>query len=107
MGTSRKKRYLKIRDRRTGQDAQVCLFLQMRQDQPLPVFIQRIFITVCRKLYAAAGLTRFQQQMHLRIMSERFEMTDSLRRIRDGFLIQKAPVRKFHIQAEALQNQAL
>ena len=53
-------------------------FLQMCQDQPLPVPIQLIFICRSKKLQSASSLSRFQKKMHLCIMTQRLKMPYAL-----------------------------
>ena len=78
---------LHIRDGAAGQHASVYLFLQMRKHQPLPIFIQNIFTAQASEMQTAPPLLRLQQQMDLRIMPQRFEMSDPFHRSSDRLLI--------------------
>ena len=98
---------LDIRDRRTGQHAQMFLFFQMRQDQPLPVSIQHIFTAGSRDLYPAARRSRFQDQVHFRIMAQRLKMSHAFYSIGNGFFIHNAAGAKFHFYAKPVKDQPL
>ena len=77
-------------------------FLQMSQDQSLPVPIQHILTAQRGKLQAAAPFTRFQQQVYFRIMSQGFKMSDAFHRFRQRLLIDNASRIEFRFQSEAL-----
>ncbi len=77
----------------------------MRQHQPLPVSVQDVLAAGTGKLQPAARLSRLQQQMHLRIMPQRFEMPDACDGIRNGLLVYNLTVRKLHFQPKTFRNQ--
>ena len=105
VGTACQQRNLHVRDRRACQHPRMGAFLQMGQNQPLPVPVQHVLAAGAGKLQAAARLPRFQQQMHLRIMAQWLEMPDALHSVGDGLLVQDLAVRKLHVQAEPLRYQ--
>ena len=77
------------------------LFLQMCQDQSLPVFIQHIFAAVGIKDESGSRLTRFHQKMDFRVVAQRFEMPDALNDLSDRFLIYNISFAKFDLHAES------
>ena len=87
---------------RTGQRALMFLFLQMGQNQPLPVPVQDIFAAVGCKLHPRAPFARFQEEMHLRIMAQRFKVSHPLHRRGDGLLIHNIPFAELDQYAEPL-----
>ncbi len=103
----RQKRDPHIRDRRSEQHARMALFLQMRQDQTLPVQIQHIRTADGAKGKTAAAGRRLQQQMHFRIMAQRFVMACAFHGSRDRFLIHDTSGPEFHIDAEPFLYHAL
>ncbi len=107
MGPSGRQCDPQIRDGRTGQHARMLLFFQMGQDQPLPVPIQHILAADRCELQAAPRLSRFQQQMNLRIVPQRFKMSHAFHRIRDCFFVYNVSRPKFHLHMEPFQDQAL
>ena len=96
-----------IGDGRAGQDAPVCLFRQMRQDQPLPVQRQRVRRAHGVKLQAGAGLCRLHQQMHLGIVPQRLIMPHALDRRGDRLKIDNISGVKRNAKPEAAFNQLL
>ncbi len=80
-------------------------FLQMGQNQPLPVPVQLILTAAASEGKTAPSLPRLYNQMHLRIMPERLKVPHTLRHVRNGFLIEYAPLIKVHIYAETFGNQ--
>ena len=97
---------LHIRDRRTGQHAQVRFFRQMRENQALPVQVEHIGRARSRKLDAAAALCRFKQQMHLGVMPQRLKMADADDRLGDGLAVDDAALVERHVHAEAFRDNA-
>ena len=77
-------------------------FLQMSQDQSLPVPIQHILTAGRCELQSAAPFTGFQQQVHFRIMSQGFKMSDAFHRFRQRLLIDNASRIEFRFQSETL-----
>ena len=80
-------------------------FLQMSQDQPLPVPVQLIFICCSKKLQSASSLSRFQKKMHLRIMTKRFKMSHTFHRCGNGFLIYNISGSELHSHMEAFPDE--
>ena len=105
MRPPRDERNFHIRDRRARQHAAVLLFLQMGQYQPLPVSLQRVRRAGGGELQSASPRAGLQQQMHLRIVAQRFIMTRSLHRLRDGFAIQYAALAEAHRQVKPVMHQ--
>ena len=95
-----------VGQRRAGQHAQMGLFRQMGQHQPLPVEVKRIGRTRAGKLHARAALRRLDEQMHLRIMPQWLKMPDADHGGRDRLLVDNAAFIKCHIHAKAFCNQA-
>ena len=87
MGAPGEQCNLHIRDRRSGKHASVFLFLQMGENQPLPVAVQNILAARREKLQAASRLTWLQKQMYLRIVAQRLKMSHALHRRSNCFLI--------------------
>ena len=81
-------------------------FLEMREDEPLPVPVEEIFAADRVENQSAARFERLEKQMHLRVVPQRFEMSDALDGFRDGFFVHDAPVVEPHVHAVALGNQA-
>ena len=82
-------------------------FLQMCQDQPLPVPIQLIFICRSKKLQPTSSLSRFQKKMHLRIMTKRFKMSHAFHRCGNGFFVYDITGSKFYCHMKTLPDQML
>ena len=98
---------LDICDRRTGQHTDMLFFFQMRKDQPLPVPIQKILTAVGIKLNTASPLQRLQKQMHLRIVTQRFKMSDAFHRTCDRLFIDNAALTKRNVLLKPLFDQTL
>ena len=82
-------------------------FLQMGQHQPLPVPLQFILAAGGSHRQPAARLSRLQQQMHLRIVSQRLKMPHTLHCIRNRFLVYNISGSKGYLHAEAFPDQVL
>ena len=78
----------------------------MREDQTLPVAVKIVLRHERRKLQSAAARERFQQQMHLRVVAQRFVVPHALRRGGDRFLVNDAACAKFHRHAKAALDHA-
>ena len=102
VGFSGNQQYTQIREFGTGQHTHMTFFLQMRQDQPLPVTVQHVLAAQRGKLQSTAPLPGLQQQMYLRIMTQGFKMPDAFHRLRQSFLVYNASRIEFHFQTEAL-----
>ena len=102
VGFSGNQQYPQIREFGTGQHTHMTFFLQMRQDQPLPVTVQHVLAAQRGKLQSTAPLPGLQQQMYLRIMTQGFKMPDAFHRLRQSFLVYNASSIEFHFQTEAL-----
>ena len=107
VGPACRKRNLKIRYRRPGKHAPMGFFHQMGENEPLPVLIKHILAAVCIHYKAAPGLSRLQDQMHLRIMPERFKMPHPLDRPPDCFLIHNISGIKGNLCPEPFLDKAL
>ena len=81
------------------------LFLQMGQDQSLPVSLQHIFTAGRGELQTTPWLSRLQQQMHLRVMAQRLIMPYALHSVGNGLPVYDAARTKLHPQAEAFLDQ--
>ena len=62
-GFSGNQQYPQIREFGTGQHTHMTFFLQMRQDQPLPVTVQHVLAAQRGKLQSTAPLPGLQKQM--------------------------------------------
>ena len=100
-------RELHVCQRRAGEGADVRLFGQVREDEPLPVERKLVRGAVAGQLYAAAALAGGEQQMHFRIVAQRLIVPHALRLRADGLLVQDAALVKGHFEAEAALQQAL
>ena len=107
MGAARRQRDPDIGQRCADQHARVGALGQMGQNQPLPVFGQRVGRAVCRQLDAAAPGRRLQQQMHLGIVAQRLIVADALDSRRQRLLIQNAALAECYIQPEPLLQDIL
>ena len=96
------KRNLHIGDGRAGQHPEMLFFLQMGKDQPLPVEIQFVCAAAAVKLHSAAPFSRFQQQMDLRVMPQRFKMADAFHCVRNGLTIEYPAGAEIRFQIKAL-----
>ena len=106
MGTACEQCNAHIGNRRTSQYAQMLPFLQMGQNQSLPVAIQDILTAGGGKFQSAASFQWFQQQMGFRIMPQRLKMSDALYRCGNGFLIHNISGSKGNFQPEPFRDQA-
>ncbi len=88
-----------------GQHASMVSLHDMRGNQMLPVRIQ--IIRAARGCYLNAGtsLARLEQQVHLRIVPQRFKMPDTLHRLRNRLLVDDVPGAEHDCHAEALLDQ--
>ena len=100
------KREANIGDRRTGQDADMLPFLKVREDEALPVSCQHIRRAVSTKLKAAAARKWFHEKVHLRIMPEWFEVSDSLDGCGNRFFIENFSLAESNVVGEALLHEA-
>ena len=96
VGFSGNQQYTQIREFGTGQHTHMTFFLQMRQDQPLPVTVQHVLAAQRGKLQSTAPLPGLQQQMYLRIMTQGFKMPDAFHWLRQSFLVYNASRIEFH-----------
>ena len=87
VGAARDEGDFHIRQRGPDEDAQMLLFFQMGQHQPLPVFIQHLFPAVGGKLQPAAGGQRLQLEVDFRIVAEGLVVAHALHGLGDRFLI--------------------
>ena len=102
VGTPGDQSDLYIGDLGTGEDSPEPLFLQMCQDQPLPVPIQHIFAAVGIKDESGSRLTPVPlKKMDFRVVAQRFEMPDALNDLSDRFLIYNISFAKFDLHAES------
>lgn len=86
--------------------AEMLFFLKMREDEPLPVTLKKVFAADRVEDQSAAGFERFEEQVNFRVMPQGFEMPDPLDGFRDGFFIHNPSVVKLHVHAVPLGNQA-
>ena len=82
-------------------------FLQMGQDQPLPVPIQHIFTAVSLKLQTTAPFSRLHPQMDLRIVAQRLKMAYPFYRLRKGLLVYNTSRAEFHFHTKTVRDQLL
>ena len=80
---------------------------QMRQNQTLPIAIQLVLTANRIKFQACAALQRFQQQMHLCIMAQRFKMSHTLDRCRNRLFVYNMTFSKRDIKSKAFRYHAL
>ena len=93
-----------VRDRGTGQHTPVHFFLQVGQDQPLPVQRQVVRGNVRGKLQPAARRERFQPEVHLRVMAQGLIVADALHGPRDRLAVEDAAVAEGDLQTEAIPH---
>ena len=87
VGTARDEGDLHIGQRGTGQHAEVLLFFEVGQHQPLPVLVQHLFPAVGVELHPAAAGQGFQLEVDFRIVAEGFVVAHALDGLGDRFLI--------------------
>ncbi len=80
---------------------------KLGKDQILPVPLQHVRKAAVRKRDPALRLPRLQQKMHLRIMPQRLEMTDSLHRPADGLPVYNGARSEFGPQIVPLPQKIL
>ena len=90
IGLSAEKADMHIRESRTGKYPLEALYCQLRENQVLPVALQRIRNAAVLERDPASRISRLQKKMNLRVMSQRFKVTYALHRTPDGFLIDNA-----------------
>jgi hypothetical protein len=81
MSLSRRKSDLHIRKAAAGEHPFVFPFSQMGQYKPLPVPVQYILAAGTGILHPTARLSRFQQEVHFRIMAQRLKVPHAFHRI--------------------------
>ena len=92
---------------RACEHAPVLFFLQMCQDQSLPVTVQDILTALGRKLHAGSSLSRLQQKMYFRIMTQRFKMSDAFHRACDCLFIYDPALSEFYENSVPVFDQSL
>ena len=107
VGTPRRQRDFYIGQRCANQNTRVGALSQMGQNQPLPVFGQRVGRAIRRQLHTAAPRTGLQQEVYLGIVAQRFIMADALHRRGQRLLIKDAALAEGHRQPEALLQDIL
>ena len=98
---------LQIINGRSGQNASVDAFLQMSQDQPLPVQSQNIRRAFGFKGKPASPFPGLQPEVYLRVMAKGFKMAVAGNRISDGLMVLDPSLAEVHDVAEAVLNNAL
>ena len=96
-----------VRKRRACQYTSVHFLSKMRKYQPLPVQVQHIRTAHGIQRDSASRLPRLHQQMYLRIVAERFKMSDSFYYISYRFFINNISGSKCHFHAKSVFDQAL
>ena len=107
MGAAPDNTDLHVRDLRPRQDTPVAALLEMGHDQPLPVECQVIDTAPALKDQAAPRLSGLKEEMDLRIVPQRLEVADSLRRFCDSLLINDPGRAEIHLHAKPFQDQPL
>ena len=100
-------RYFHIREFRSCEYAAMPLLLQMSHDQPLPVDSEHVRSAAVLKHQSAPRHAGLQQQVYLRIVSERLEVTDAFHRPGDRLFINDGGIPEFHAQTQPLPDHAL
>ena len=106
MGPPRHQRDFHIGNGSPGQHAQMGLFRQMGQNQPLPVQIQLVGRAVSGKGQAAAPGGGLQQQVHFRIVAQGLEVSDALHGVCDGLPVADGALAEIHLHIEPLPQAA-
>ena len=99
-------RQLHIRNRRAGQNTGMCFFLQVCQNQPLPVAVEDILAARAAENQPAASGQRLQKKMHLRIMAQRLKVPDAFHGGGNGLAVGNAAGIDRDLPAEAFRDQA-
>ena len=107
MCTSTGKCDLHISKHRSRQNAPMLSFQHMRQDQSLPVLVQHILTADRIDRDSTSRFSRFQYQMHFRIMTQRLKMPYSFNCIFNRFFINNIPASKRNIHVKAFFYKAL
>ena len=76
-----------ISDGGAGEHTDMLLLHQVGEDEPLPVQIQHVLTAQAAKDQPAAPGQRFQQQVYLGVVAQRFKVPYALHRRGDGLLI--------------------
>ena len=97
VGPAREQRHLHIRDGGAGEHPQVLLFLQMGENQPLPVQIQGVQAAHRVKDQTGTRLPRLQQQVHLRVVAQGLKVPDADDRRLDGLFVHDGAGAELHI----------
>ena len=105
MGAASRQRNFHIGYGRTCKHAQMLLFLQMGQNQPLPVACQHVLPAGGFKHQPAAPGQGLQDQMHFGIVAQRLKVPHALYRVFYGLPVQNVPLVHVHGHAEALLHQ--
>ena len=82
-------------------------FREMRQNEALPVEIERIGRAFARKDEAAPALERFEQEVDLGIVAQRLIMADALHGCGDRFTVEDTALAERDLQPEAAAAETL
>ena len=99
--------YPQIREFGTGQHTHMTFFLQMRQDQSLPVTVQHILTACSNILQTASRFSGVQKQVYFCIMTQRLKMTYTFYRLCDCFFIYDNSCAKLYCHMISLPDQML
>ena len=83
------------------------LFLQMGEDEPLPVAVQHVLAARRGAYHAAPPLAGLQQEVHLGIVAQRLIVAHALHRSGDGLFIKDAARAEGNRQVEPLLDHRL
>ena len=96
-----------ICDGGSGENAQMRLFHQMREDQALPVAIQSILTADGGEFQPAALRQRLKKQMSFGVVAQRLVMAYAFHGGRDRFFIDDAACAELHSHAKPFGNDTL
>ena len=98
VGAAGCQRQLHIRQRCAHQHTGVGALGQVGQNQPLPVEVQPVGGAIGVQHHSAAARRALHEEMHLRIVAQRFKMTHTLHQAVNGLLIHDAAAAEGYLQ---------
>ena len=82
------------------------LFLQVGEDEPLPVPVQQILAAPGIEDQPGSLLQRFQEEVGLGVVAEGLEVAHPLHSLGDGLLVQDTSGVHLHVYVEPLRDEA-
>ena len=105
VGAARYQYHLGVGQQGSRQGAAVGLFIQVGEDEPLPVEIQNILGQMGIEDQPRPRGERLHEELYLGVMAEGLEMPDAYGAGGDPFLVEDAPLVHLAVHAEAVGNE--